>query len=125
MKRRLLIALLLTCLVVAVPATTSGAPTRLAATPSGFFGIAPQTSLTPEDARYMKAGGIETVRLPLMWSSIQPTARGGYNWSSFDEMVTVAANAGLRVLPSVASIPRWLSHKETTLPVNNAKQRTA
>jgi hypothetical protein len=125
MKRRLLIALALTCLAVSVPAATSGAPTRVAATPNGFFGIAPQTPLTPEDARYMKAGGIESIRLPLMWSTIQPTAKGGYDWNSFDEMVTVAANAGLRVLPSVASIPRWLSHKETTLPVNNAKQRTA
>jgi glycosyl hydrolase family 42 (putative beta-galactosidase) len=122
MRRPSLIALLLAAAVVALPGAISGAPTGV---PNGFFGIAPQTGLTPEDARYMKAGGIDTVRWPLMWSTIQPTATGGYHWQSFDEAVTVAANAGLRILPAINSTPRWLARKETTLPVDNARQRTA
>ena len=113
--------------MVALPVSSSGAPgaTASAAAPEGFFGVAPQTALTPEDARYMKAGGIDTVRWPLMWSTIQPTAKGGYLWQGLDETVATAANAGLRILPAITSTPRWLAAKETTLPINNARQRAA
>jgi hypothetical protein len=124
MRRRKLTALvLLAGLAVTMPAATSGAPP--AHVPKGFFGVAPQTTLTPEDVRYMKAGGIETVRWPLVWSGIQPTARGGYDWSSVDQVVATAARAGLRVLPTLGSTPRWLARKPTTLPIDNARQRAA
>ena len=124
MKRRSPIAILLLAAVAALvlQAATSGAAGRV---PKGFFGVAPQTTLTPEDARYMEAGGIESVRVPMIWSVIQPTANGGYDWSSLDQPVAVAARAGLRVLPSIGTTPRWLARKGTTLPVDNARQRTA
>jgi hypothetical protein len=125
MTRRGLTAILLLAALAAVvmpAAISTGAPPRV---PPGFFGVAPQTSLTPEDARYMKAGGIESVRFTLIWPMIQPTAKGGYNWGYFDEVVEVAARAGLRVLPTFNSTPRWLARKSTTLPVKNAKQRAA
>jgi hypothetical protein len=93
--------------------------------PREFFGVAPQTTLTPADAAYMKAGGIESVRWPLAWASTQPTPTGGYDWSSFDETVAVAARAGLEVLPSVSTAPSWVSAKPTTLPVGTARQRAA
>jgi Beta-galactosidase len=114
--------LLLACLLAAAPATASGALSR---TPRGFFGVAPQTTLTPEDARYMKAGGIESVRWPLVWAGVQPTAKGGYDWGAFDQTVAVAARAGLQILPSIGSTPSWLARKSTTLPTRNAKQRAA
>lgn len=128
--RHLIAILVLASLAVAMPAATSGKSVRLpkgksVRVPKGFFGIAPQTPLTPEDARYMKAGGIESVRWPLVWAIIQPAADAPYNWSYMDEVVAVAAQAGLRVLPSVGSTPSWLAHKETTIPVNNGRQRAA
>jgi polysaccharide biosynthesis protein PslG len=124
MKRRILTAVLLAAALAAVtvPAATSGAAGSV---PKGFFGVAPQNALTPEDAAYMKSGGIESVRFTLMWPAIQPTARGGYDWSYFDEVVGTAARAGLRVFPTFNSTPRWLAGKSTTLPVSNAKQRAA
>jgi hypothetical protein len=102
-------------------APASGA--RLQA-PVGFYGIVPQTVLTPEDTRYMKAGGIESVRLPLGWSGVQPTPKSPYDWSSFDAQVATAARAGLRVLPFIASTPRWVARKETTLPIDNGRARS-
>jgi len=104
---------------------TGGAPAsgaRIKA-PVGFYGIVPQTELTPEDTRYMKAGGIESVRLPLGWSGVQPTAQSAYDWSSFDAQVATAARAGLRVLPFIASTPRWVARKETTLPIDSGRAR--
>ena len=93
--------------------------------PTGFFGIGPQTGITPTDLRYMKAGGIESVRVPVSWSAIQPTEKGGYNWSGLDITVAQATRAGIRVLPFLYSTPRWLSHDWRRLPVDSARQRNA
>ena len=124
MKRRLFALPLLACLLLALLiGGQPGSAKPLPRPPRGFFGMAPQTSLTELDARYMRAGGIESIRLPLLWSSIQPTRNGPYDWSGFDDMVEVAARAGLRVFPSLASPPAWIARKETSLPVNARQQR--
>ena len=109
-------------LALTVPASISGAA---GPPPAGFFGIAPQTPLTQLDTRYMAAGGIETVRLPVSWASMQPTAGGPYQWSGLDEAVAAAARAGLRVFPVVYGTPRWLAPKPTMLPVDSGEQREA
>ncbi len=124
MRFRLTAAFALACVATVLLVSTSGAPAReVGSAPAGFFGIVPQTVLTPEDARYMKAGGIESVRLPLGWSGVQPTRNGGYDWTAFDTEVATATQAGLRVLPFIASTPRWAARKSTTLPIDNARQR--
>jgi Beta-galactosidase len=127
MRRQITIAVL--CLaslgVVALGGSSSSAAPPLPAPPAEFFGMAPQLGMTESDAEYMAAGGISTVRLPVIWSSIQPTRRGGYNWAGLDEGVAIAARAGLRVMPFLYGTPSWLAPKQTTLPVNNAKQRQA
>ena len=126
MKRRLSAAFLLACLAVALfVGVQSGSAKAPAPHPVGFFGIVPQTSLTTEDYRYMKAGGVESVRLPLSWSVIQPTRKSAYDWGSFDSMLTDAARGGMQVLPSIGSPPRWVVRKPTTMPIDNATQRQA
>ena len=122
MKRRTTIATALAFLAMAIPA--AGAGRAEPPPPAGFFGIAPQTTLTEADLRYMKAGGVETIRLPVPWSAIQPTKRGGYQWSGLDEAVALAARQGLRVLPDLYSTPRWLG-KPTALPTESAVAREA
>jgi Beta-galactosidase len=104
------------------PASAATAPPA-GKTPKGFFGVGPQTVLTEKDVKYMKAGGIEAIRWPMLWGAIQPTKRGGYKWEVFDPIVEEAARQGLTVLPFILSTPHWLAKKETTLPVNNATQR--
>ena len=42
--------------------------------------MVPQETPSDADARWMSAGGIETVRLPLAWSKIEPTP-GHYDWT--------------------------------------------
>ncbi|HEY2052302.1 MAG TPA: hypothetical protein VGH14_00015, partial [Solirubrobacterales bacterium] len=54
------------------PASAAATP-RVAKPPKGFFGVVPQTALTEKDVKYMKAGGIEAIRWPLIWPAIQPT----------------------------------------------------
>ena len=103
----------------------AAATPRVPKAPKGFFGIVPQNALSQKEVEYMKAGGIEAVRTPLLWSGIQPTKRGPYNWSSFDPTVEAAAQQGLSVLPFIVATPRWVAKKYTTLPVANATQRKA
>lgn len=124
MRKRLAVAVILACLAAALIAGTqagSAAPTPKA--PKGFFGIAPQTELTDRDVEYMKAGGIESIRWPLPWASIQPTRKGGYDWSGFDPVVSVAARHGLKVLPFLYSTPRWVARKPETMPIDNGVAR--
>jgi hypothetical protein len=134
MRLKLTAAIALACAAAFIPPATAAAPKKAASgfvataskrAPTGFFGVAPQTALTEEDVRYMKAGGIDSVRLPMVWQTIQPFPQDGYDWSAFDKEVAMAARGRLRVLPSTGSTPGWLARKYTTLPVNNARQRGA
>jgi glycosyl hydrolase family 42 (putative beta-galactosidase) len=126
MKRHLIALLTVALLGAALLATVqAGSAKPLPKPPRGFFGIGPQTVITPTDARYIKAGGIESVRIPISWAATQPTKNGGYQWASLDEVVATLANAGLRVFPIIEATPPWLARDSRTLPVNNAKQRSA
>ncbi len=126
MKRRISAALLLAVLAAVLFAgVQQGAAKLPLRAPKGFFGVGPQTTLTDRDAEYMKAGGIESIRWPLTWGAVQSSAKGGYNWESFDPVVAVAARHGLQVLPFVYSTPHWLAGKYTTLPVDSGRARQA
>lgn len=101
------------------------APAAAQALPRGFFGIVPQTAVRTDDASRMAAGGVDTIRMPLSWSSVQPKPEGEFDWRSFDGAVATAARAHLEVLPFLYSTPRWLSHDWRRLPVDGGRQRRA
>lgn len=123
MNRRIPAILLLATLAVALFAgAQSGSAKPSPRTPEGFYGIAPQTTLTSEDLEYMQAGGIESMRWPLSWYLVQPTRRSDFDWSSFDPIVELAARYGVRVLPSVGGPPKWVTRNPKTMPVDNARQ---
>lgn len=111
--------------VVVLAAATSGASAGpKPSLPRGFFGVAPQTLLEPRDISYMRAGGIESIRVPVPWSTIQPTPKSRYQWGAVDRTIELATRQGLQVLPFLAGTPRWLG-KSTHLPVDTARQRAA
>jgi hypothetical protein len=123
--KRLSITTALGAIVLACAATagTLSSAQIAQATPPSFFGIVPQAILSEEDAEYMRAGRIGTVRLAIGWESVQPTRRGGFNWEGMDREITTAAQQGLEVLPFISGVPRWLSRKNTKLPIDNARAR--
>jgi hypothetical protein len=124
--RRASIAIALAAIALAVWVVANESPSTAGAAqaaPASFFGIVPQAVIDEEDARYMRAGGIGSIRLPIGWESIQPTKRGPYNWEGTDREVATAVNQGLTVLPFLAGVPRWIGHKTTTLPIDNARAR--
>ncbi len=111
--------------LAAVAALALLAPTVAQALPRGFFGIVPQTALGPEDASRMRAGGVDTIRVPVSWRAVQPSPLGGYDWAGLDQLVTVAAHGRIEVLPFLYATPRWLSRDWRRLPVAGGRQRRA
>lgn len=77
------------------------------ALPPGFWGVVPQSNLTAEQFQRLGRGGVESIRIPIGWPSIQATKGGEFNWGGFDNQVEDAAKAGIRVLPFLSGAPEW------------------
>jgi hypothetical protein len=114
-----------TLLLVALAAATLLVPAAAQALPRGFFGIVPQTPLSAEDTNRMRAGGVETIRVPVPWDAIEPKPGGGYLWGALDATVALAARDRLDLLPFLYATPRWLAGQWRTLPVDSGRQRRA
>jgi hypothetical protein len=112
-------------LVVLVALIALAAPATAQALPRGFFGIVPQTELRPADFSRMRAGGVETIRVPVAWSAVQSSPRGGYEWGGLDATVEAAAKERIEVLPFLYSTPHWVSGDGRRLPVDGGRQRRA
>jgi hypothetical protein len=97
-------ALTAALVVVAALGVFAGSASAL---PAKFFGVVPQTSLTHEQFTTLKQGGVKTMRVPLIWSSVQPKRGGAYEWSGFDSQVELAAQSGIEILPFVLGAPGW------------------
>ena len=83
------------------------AATSAAAVPKLFWGVVPQLQQSDAQLQRLKRGGADSVRLPVAWGSVQPSPRGGLNWSGIDAQVGAAARARLEVLPFLYDAPRW------------------
>lgn len=123
--RRASLAMAFAALAIAFAVTTAllSSPGVAQAAPRSFFGIVPQAILSEEDARYMRAARIGSVRLAIGWESVQPTRRGGYDWEGMDREIATAASQGLQVLPFLSGVPRWLSRKSTKMPIDSGRAR--
>ncbi len=115
--------------LVAVGAGAS-ASTALAL-PGNFWGVVPQATPSPEQFQRLKRGGVDSVRIPVAWSSVQPI-RGAVVWSGVDELVRGAAAARIEVLPFLYGAPAWAVPLDRSiaslpprfLPVRNGRQRS-
>ncbi|HEX6454941.1 MAG TPA: hypothetical protein VF009_00305, partial [Solirubrobacterales bacterium] len=77
------------------------------ALPTGFWGVVPQSGLSTEQFQRLGRGGVESIRFPIGWASVQPTRESSFDWSGFDNQVEEAAKAGIRVLPFLTGAPEW------------------
>jgi hypothetical protein len=93
-------------LLIAVAGSVAAAAPALAV-PSNFWGVVPQALPTNAEFQRLKAGGVDSYRLPIGWSSVMPTRGATPDWSSVDPHVAGAAAAGLEVLPFLYGAPAW------------------
>ena len=109
----------------AIAALVLLAPASSEALPRGFFGIVPQTPIGTADTARMRAGGLETMRVPLGWSGVESSPRGGYDWGGFDAVVATAARGHMEVLPFLYSTPHWVGGDWRRLPIDGPRARNA
>ena len=110
------------------------APAALAV-PADFWGVSPQNPPSAEQFQRLKAGGVDSVRIPIAWSGVQPFSSAEANFSASDILVAGAAAAGINVLPFVYEAPSWAvprvrvpgssAKAPKTVPVKTGAQRTA
>jgi hypothetical protein len=110
------------------------APAALAV-PADFWGVSPQNPPNVEQFQRLKAGGVDSVRIPIAWSGVQPFSSTEANFSASDILVAGAAEAGINVLPFVYEAPSWAvprvrvpgsqAKAPKTVPVKTGAQRTA
>ncbi len=112
---------MLTVLVLAAM-LAAGAATAQARLPRDFFGVVPQTVLSAADTDRMRSGGLDVARVPVIWRSVQPSPRSGYDWSGVDQVVAATARSRLDLLPFLYGTPGWLA-RETKMPIDSARQR--
>ncbi len=90
-----------------------------AALPAGFWGVVPQATPTQEQFQRLKQGGVQSIRVPIIWAGVQPERGGALNWSETDAIVKLAAAAGVRVLPFVTGAPTWAVPQATVVESGN------
>ena len=96
--------------------------TAAAGLPRGFVGISPQAPAGRADYELMAEAGIESVRLPLYWKSVEEDSPFAVapDWSEFDRSVALAAESGIRVFPFVWGTPRWVASQPQVEPTRSA-----
>jgi hypothetical protein len=77
------------------------------ALPAGFWGVVPQSGLSAEQFQRLGRGGVESIRIPIGWPSVQPSKGSSFDWSGFDNQIEEAAKAGIKVLPFLTGAPEW------------------
>jgi hypothetical protein len=105
------------------------------AVPANFWGVDPQVPPSPEQLRRLHTGGVDSVRIPILWETVQTEEGGPFNWTAVDAVIGNAAQAGVEVLPFLYGVPSWAvtravvpgSHGSyrapMTLPVKTGAQR--
>ncbi len=106
--RRTTAALLL---AIALATTAIAAQPAAAKVPGDFFGIFAEGP-TEKDFKQMGKSGFGTYRVPVNWSAVEKTRKGGYDWAQPDYGVYNAAKHGMRPTLVVFGTPRFV-HKRS------------
>jgi hypothetical protein len=99
-----------------------GSATAQAAVPPGFWGVNPVAVPTDAQVQQIATGGVGTIRVPLNWAEIQPTAGSGPDWSSFDTLMEAPVRHHVQVLPVIWGSPSWVAGAPSDLPLAGLAQ---
>jgi hypothetical protein len=101
--------------VLAVALSLIGTATA-AAVPATFWGVDPQSAPTAEQDQRLARGGVDSIRIPVLWSAVQPSKSGALDWSTIDGVIGNAASADIEVLPFFFDAPKWAVPQVTINP---------
>jgi hypothetical protein len=94
--------------LIGLLALVVSAPSASAGTGREFFGVVPQTAVTPAELKRMSANGVGTIRVLFSMPEIEPEL-GEFVWANTDQLVAAAAARGIRVVPTLYGTPGWLN----------------
>jgi polysaccharide biosynthesis protein PslG len=77
------------------------------AVPGKFWGVIPQATPSFEQLERLKRGGVDSIRVSLGWSAVQPLRDGPFDWSEPDRAIERAVMAGIEVVPTLGGPPSW------------------
>ena len=77
------------------------------ALPANFWGVVFQAEPTEIQFQQLRRGGVDSIRIPVEWGSVQPERNGPYHWGGIDQVVKRADAAGIDVLPFLYGAPNW------------------
>jgi len=100
----------------------SPSPSHEPSVPKAFFGVDPGVPPDAPDLSQMTDAGVETVRIGLGWSTVQPQP-GAFSWAPIDARVSGLAANGIGFLPVLASTPAWVTTPATTPPLDSRQAR--
>jgi len=99
------------CALAAALAVSAVASASLAASaqavPGKFWGVVPQAQPTLEQLQRLRRGGVDSVRIPVVWPLVQASPGGTFDWSGVDKQVEDITLAGIEVLPFLSGAPEW------------------
>ena len=93
-----------------------------AAAGSGEFGVVAQDKLAPSEYGELADAGAATLRIGIVWSSIEPQP-GSLDLEYLDSVVSNAADHGIRLLPFVYGAPDWVTGSTNRPPIYSAYER--
>jgi len=122
-------------IAVSLVGLAASAPGALAL-PGDFWGVSPQNPPSVEQFQRLRAGGVDSVRIPISWAATQPLGGAEANFAGPDHLIAGATAAGLNVLPFVYDAPAWAvvparvpgpgqARAPKTLPVKTGAQRAS
>jgi hypothetical protein len=111
-------------LALAATLALAGGSAATASTGSGEFGVVTQGRLSEPEFAQMSAMHSSALRLPIIWSTIEPR-RGELDLGYLDSVVAGAAEHGIELLPTVYGAPEWLSGAANRPPIYSATERGA
>jgi hypothetical protein len=88
-----------------------------AAVPATFWGVDPVALPTQAQVNRIAAGGVDTIRVPMFWWSLQARRGATPQWGQFDPLLKRATRRRIEVLPIVFGSPRWIARKQKALPI--------
>jgi Cellulase (glycosyl hydrolase family 5) len=106
MRRLSLFAALLATLTLGISAAAP-AQAQAQGVPPSFFGVIPIQLMQFSEFERMQAGGIGTLRIPVIWRDVEPNQDDSYDWTKLDHNIAFAAHVGVQVMPFLYSSPKW------------------
>src|SRR5687768_14641538 len=106
MRRVTILATLLAALTLGL-STAGSASAQGGNLPSNFYGVIPIQLMQFSEFQRMKAGGIGTLRIPVIWRQVEPSSDDQYDWSRIDYQMYNSALVGAEVMPFFYSTPKW------------------